>query len=62
MNKTMDNTSSGGIGFFGLLQLVFITLKLTHVIEWSWWLVLSPILIAAGFVLVLVLLLLLIDR
>lgn len=42
----MSNTTSnsGGIGFFGLLTVVFITLKLTHVIAWSWWLVLLPIL------------------
>jgi len=36
-------TSSGGIGFTGLLTIVFIILKLTHVIAWSWWWVLSPI-------------------
>ena len=34
---------SGGIGFGGLLAIVFITLKLTHVIFWSWWWVLSPL-------------------
>lgn len=39
-----SSNSSGGIGFFGLLTIVFITLKLTHVIDWSWWWVLSPIL------------------
>jgi len=31
------------IGFCGLLALVFITLKLTHYISWSWWWILSPI-------------------
>ncbi len=35
--------SSGGISFFGLLAIVFITLKLTNVIAWSWWLVLLPL-------------------
>lgn len=34
---------SGGIGFFGLLTIVFIVLKLTKIISWSWWLVLSPL-------------------
>ena len=34
---------SGGVGFFGLLTIVFITLKVTGVINWSWWLVLSPV-------------------
>lgn len=35
--------SSSGIGFFGLLGIVFIVLKLCGVITWSWWWVLSPI-------------------
>ena len=35
--------SSGGIGFCGLLAIVFITLKLCKVIEWSWWWVLAPL-------------------
>lgn len=38
-----NNNTSGGIGFFGLLTIVFIVLKLTKVINWSWWWVLSPI-------------------
>jgi len=37
------NTQSGGIGFVGLLQVVFITLKLTDYIDWAWLWVLSPI-------------------
>lgn len=36
-------TSSGGIGFCGLLGIVFITLKLCHVIDWSWWWVTLPL-------------------
>ena len=33
----MNNTAkSGGIGFCGLLTIVFIMLKLTGVIDWSW--------------------------
>jgi TRAP-type C4-dicarboxylate transport system permease small subunit len=38
-----DNTSTGGISFFGLLTIVFITLKLIGTIDWSWLWVLSPI-------------------
>lgn len=38
-----DNTTSSGIGFFGLLCILFIGLKLTHYIEWSWFWVLFPI-------------------
>lgn len=32
-----------GIGFFGLLAVLFIGLKLTGVIAWSWWWVLAPL-------------------
>lgn len=42
----MSNTSSsasGGIGFFGLLCIAFIVLKLCNVISWSWWLVFLPL-------------------
>jgi hypothetical protein len=38
-----NNSSSSGIGFGGLLALLFIALKLCGVIDWSWWWVLSPI-------------------
>ena len=30
---------NNGIGFLGLLGIVFIVLKLCGVINWSWWLV-----------------------
>ena len=38
-----ENKSGGGIGFAGLLTIVFIVLKLTKVINWSWIWVLSPL-------------------
>lgn len=38
-----NTTKSGGIGFPGLLAIVFITLKLTGYIQWSWLWVLAPI-------------------
>ncbi len=47
---------TGGIGFAGLLTIVFIVLKLLNKIDWSWWWVLSPILISWGLVLTLLLL------
>lgn len=49
-----DNTSSGGIGFSGLLTVLFIGLKLTGNIDWSWWWVLSPIWISLLLVLLVV--------
>lgn len=40
------------IGFFGILGLIFIVLKLTEVVAWSWWLVLAPIYGSALFTIV----------
>lgn len=37
------NSNGGGIGFCGILAIVFIALKLTGFIDWPWLLVLSPI-------------------
>lgn len=34
------------MGFTEFLTLVFVTLKLLNVIDWSWWLVLLPEIIA----------------
>ena len=41
-NKNSTTTSSG-IGFPGLLAILFIALKLTGYITWSWLWVLAPI-------------------
>ena len=38
------------IGIFGILGLIFVTLKLCGVIGWSWWWVLAPF--YAGFAIV----------
>jgi hypothetical protein len=40
---SQSSSSSSGIGFSGLLTIVFVTLKLLGKIDWSWWWVLSPI-------------------
>lgn len=42
-----SSSSTGGIGFFGLLTIVFITLKLTGFIDWSWLWVLAPLWVGA---------------
>lgn len=42
-----SNASGGGIGFAGVLTIVFIVLKLLGKITWSWLWVLSPIWISA---------------
>ena len=48
MSSSSSASSSGGIGFTGLLTIAFIVLKLTHTITWSWWWVLSPLWIGAS--------------
>lgn len=50
-----ENKSSGGIGFLTILFLIFMTLKLTGYIDWSWWWVTAPL--WAGFALILIVLL-----
>lgn len=37
-----SSSSCGGIGVFGLLGVVFVALKLTGYIDWSWWWVTAP--------------------
>lgn len=39
---------SNGIGLANVLTIVFVVLKLCHVISWSWWWVLSPLWITFG--------------
>ena len=48
----MESNRSGGIGFCGLLTIVFIILKLVKVITWSWLWVLSPLWLPIAIVLV----------
>jgi hypothetical protein len=50
-SRSSSSSSSNGIGFFGLLTILFVALKLTGYIAWSWFWVLSP-LIAVGILVV----------
>ena len=61
MSKNKDNNTNGGIGFFGLLTLVFITLKLLNVISWSWWWVLAPVWIPTLIVIALIIIYISLD-
>ena len=38
-----NNNTSNGLGLGTVLFIVFLILKLTGTIDWSWWWVLSPI-------------------
>lgn len=43
MSEKATATASGGVSFTGLLTVLFIGLKLTGYIDWSWLWVLSPL-------------------
>lgn len=47
-----SSSSSGGVGFVGLLTITFVVLKLTNYIDWSWWWVLSPLWIIACLIII----------
>ena len=55
------SVNTSGIGLSGALFLVFLVLKLTDNIDWSWWWVTSPIWISWGLVLVILGLLFVLD-
>jgi len=40
---TGTTQSGGNIGFFGVLFFIFLALKLTDRIDWSWWWVTAPL-------------------
>jgi hypothetical protein len=42
MSKEREVNVQGGVNVLGLLGLVFVTLKLTGHITWSWWWVTAP--------------------
>ena len=52
MSDSNNSSSSSGIGFYSLLAILFIGLKLGGVIAWSWLWVLSPLWIPLAIVLV----------
>ncbi len=54
MSDSTKQQSSGGVGFLGLLGLLFIGLKLGDVITWSWWWVTCPLWAPAAIVIVIV--------
>jgi hypothetical protein len=60
MNK--NNNSNSGIGCGGVLFLIFLVLKLTGLINWSWWWVTSPLWIGAIFIVSLIVLLAVFDN
>ncbi len=49
----MEGNTSRGLGLCDVLTIVFLVLKLVGTIDWSWWWVFSPTLIALGLYIVL---------
>lgn len=47
-----EKNENNGLGFGTVLFLIFLTLKLTNSITWSWWWVTSPIWIPVALVMV----------
>lgn len=52
--EEMEKTKTQGVGLPFILFTVFLTLKLTNNIDWSWWWVTSPIWIPIAFVVTIV--------
>ena len=50
MNKNQG--ASGGIGAVSILGIVFIVLKLCHIVKWSWLWVLIPFWVPATFLMI----------
>ena len=46
-----NNTQNQGIGMSGVLFTVFLMLKLTGVIAWSWWWITAPLWVPLAIVL-----------
>lgn len=43
MAMAKSDNSNNGLSFCSVLFLIFLVLKLTHVIDWSWWWVTAPL-------------------
>lgn len=55
-NNKKINVNRGGIGLGGLVFIIFLILKLTGVVSWSWFIVCLPLIISAGLTILLTLL------
>lgn len=50
----MSNSTSSGVGLDVILFVVFLVLKLTNTIDWSWWWVTAPLWIPLAFAIVVI--------
>lgn len=61
MSKNNSSLLNDGVGVLGILQIVFIVLKVFDIIHWSWWLVLIPTWIYVGLCLLIFLIMLILH-
>ena len=54
-NNNRGTTAGGGLNILGVVEIVFIILKLLGIINWSWWIVLIPLWIDLGITLLVIL-------
>jgi len=57
-----NKTSGGGIGLGTILFLIFLVLKLTNHIDWSWWWVTAPLWIPIVLMIVIGIIYLILDK
>ena len=57
-----EESKSSGLGISAVLQIVFLVLKLTGLIDWPWWLVLVPLWADIGFSLLYIIIALIIFK
>ncbi len=62
MKAIKKEGNGSGIGFVGLLTILFVGLKLTGYIGWSWWLVFAPTLVSVVILLFILLLVILFSQ
>ena len=60
-DKVSAKASANGVSFCGLLFIALLVLKLTHVIDWSWWWITAPLWGGAALFIIVVILIVLIG-
>jgi hypothetical protein len=61
-SENKSNSTASGISFSSILFIVFLVLKLTGTIDWSWWWVTAPLWIPVGLVLIIALVILVLAK
>ena len=59
--KIKDKKSEIWTDIVAVLQVILIFLKFLGLIEWSWWVVLAPILVMVGILLIMIIVAIIID-